>query len=141
MNLTDKYSNVFYEVNPQNGLITELDLSDYLEYEVKGTPFGWKNNIQSLTDILGLKYLKSLKKIDLSNNNIDNIKELINLKELTHLILANNNISEMENLNYILSLKKLQYLDLRGNEIVKEMNPNQLDDTKIKVVLKNSFLY
>ncbi|MFX0006895.1 MAG: hypothetical protein ACFFA7_12645 [Promethearchaeota archaeon] len=139
-NLISKYSNVYYELDPQKGLIIELDLSDYLEYEVKGTPFGWKNNIQSLSEILGLKYLKSLKKIDLSNNNIDNIKELIQLKELTHLILTNNNISEIKNVDYILSLKKLKYLDLRGNPLGEEMNPNYFDKN-IKVILKDSLLY
>jgi Leucine-rich repeat (LRR) protein len=140
LDLIKKYSNVYFELNPKTGLITELDLSDYLEYEVKGTPFGWKNNIQSLSELLGLKYLKSLKKIDLSNNNIDNIKDLIHLKELTHLILANNNIKQIENLTYILSLKNLQYLDLRGNEIGNQINLDNFNK-KIKVILKDSLLY
>ncbi len=140
INLINKYPNVYYELNPQNGLIEELDLSDYLEYEVKGTPFGWKNNIQSISDIKGLKYLKSLKKIDLSNNSIENVKELIQLKELTHLILTNNRISNKKNLNYILRLPNLQYLDLRGNELGKGINPNEIDK-KIKVLLKDPFLY
>ncbi len=138
--LINQYPNVYYVINPHNGLIKELDLSDYLEYEVKGTPFGWKNNIQSISDIKGLKYLKSLKKIDLSNNSIENVKLLICLKELTHIILTNNNISEKENLNYILSLPNLEYLDLRGNKLGKEINPNEIDK-KIKVLLEDSFLY
>jgi hypothetical protein len=139
-NLIKQYSNVYYEVDPHNGLIRELDLSNYLEYEVKGTPFEWKNKIQSTSDVIGLKYLKSLKKIDLSNNSIENVKQLIHLKELTHLILTNNNISEKKNLNYILSLPNLQYLDLRGNPLIKEINPSEIDK-KIKVLLKDSFLY
>ncbi len=138
--LVNKYPNVYYEIHPHNGQIRELDLSDYMEYEVKGTPFGWKNNIQSISEIPGLKYLKTLKKIDLSNNNIENVKGLIHLKELTHLILTNNNISEMENLNYILSLKNLQYLDLRGNELGKEIKLDKFDKN-IKVLLEDSFLY
>ncbi|MFX1380213.1 MAG: leucine-rich repeat domain-containing protein [Promethearchaeota archaeon] len=137
--LIDQFPNVYYEINPQNGLIEELDLSDYLEYEVKGTPFGWKNNIQSISEIRGLKYLKYLKKIDLSNNNIENVKQLPNLKDLTHLILTNNNISEIENLNYIKSLPHLEYLDLRGNELGKKISIKEFDP-KIKVLLKESYL-
>lgn len=139
INLINQYPNVYYELNLQNGLIKELDLSDYLEYEVKGTPFGWKNNIQSISEIIGLEHLKSLKKMDLSNNSIENIKELIDLKDLTHLILTNNNISEIENLNYIKSLPNLEYLDLRGNELGNKINSDEFDQ-KIKVLLKESYI-
>jgi len=139
MNLISKYPNVYYELDPQSGLIKELDLSDYLEYEVKGTPFGWKNNIQSISDIIGLKYLTSLKKIDLSNNMIENVKELIHLKELTHIILTNNNISEIENLKYISGLPNLEYLDLRGNKLGNNISLVKFDP-KIRVLLKESYL-
>ncbi|MFX1501582.1 MAG: leucine-rich repeat domain-containing protein, partial [Promethearchaeota archaeon] len=138
-NLISQYPNVYYEIDPLNGLIRELDLSDYLEYEVKGTPFGWKNNINSISEIKGLKYLKSLKKIDLSNNNIENVKELIHLKDLTHLILTNNKISEIVNLNYIKSLPNLKYLDLRGNILAKRIKLDEFD-SKIKVLLKDSYI-
>jgi len=137
-NLINQYPNIYYELDPQNGLIKELDLSD-LEYEVKGTPFGWKNNIQSISEIIGLEHLKSLKKIDLSNNSIENVKELIHLKNLTHLILTNNNISEIENLNYIKSLLNLEYLDLRGNELGNKISSDEFDQ-KIKVLLKESYI-
>jgi hypothetical protein len=139
LNLINQYSNVYYELNPRNGLIKELDLSDYLEYEVKGTPFGWKNNIQSTSEIIGLGYLKSLTKIDLSNNIIENVKELIHLRNLTHLILTNNKISEIENLNYIKSLKNLEYLDLRGNELGNKISLDEFDK-KIKVLLKEFYI-
>ncbi len=139
VNLINKYPNVYYELDPQNGLIKELDLSDYLEYEVRGIPFGWKNNIQSISEIIGLKYLTSLKKIDLSNNMIENVKELIHLKELTHIILTNNNISEIENLNYIRDLPNLEYLDLRGNKFGTNISLDKFDP-KIRILLTKSYL-
>lgn len=138
-NLIKQYLNVYFELDPQNGLINELDLSDYLEFEVKGTPFGWKNNIKSISEIRGLNHLKYLKKIDLSNNQIENVKNLIQLEKLTHLILFNNRISKKENLNYLKKLPKLEYLDLRGNDVVKEIGPNEFDP-KINVLLKDSYI-
>ena len=138
-NLTKQYPNVFYEISPENGLLNELELSDYLKYEVRGTPFGWKNNIKSVSEIIGLKYLKYLKKIDLSNNQIENIQELVNLGNLTHLILANNKISELKNLEYIKKLPNLEYLDLRNNEIVKKINSNEFDP-RMRVHLKDSYI-
>jgi len=138
-NLTKQYPNVYYELDPKKGLIGELDLSDYLEYEVKGTPWGWKNNIKSISEIIGLKHLKHLKKIDLSNNQIEDVKELVNLENLTHLILTNNKISEIKNVNYIKKLPNLEYLDLRGNEIGKKISSHEFDPI-IKVLLKESYI-
>ncbi len=138
-NLTKHYPNVFYETNPENGLLSELDLSDYLEHEVRGTPFGWKNNIKSISEIIGLKYLKNLKKIDLSNNQIENIQELVNLGNLTHLILTNNKICELENLEYIKKLPNLKYLDLRYNKIVKKIHSNEFNP-RLRVLLKDSYI-
>ena len=138
-NLTKHYPNVFYEINPKNGLLSELDLSDYLEYEVKGTPFGWKNNIKSISEIIGLKYLKNLKKIDLSNNQIENIQELVNLGNLSHLILTNNKICELENLEFIKKLPNLKYLDLRYNKIVKKIHSNEFNP-RLRVLLKDSYI-
>ncbi|UCD01374.1 MAG: hypothetical protein JSV23_10940 [Promethearchaeota archaeon] len=138
-NLTKQYPNVFFEINPQNGLIKELDLSDYLEYEVKGIPFGWKNNIESISEIEGLKHLRHLNKIDLSNNKIKNVKELVNFENLTYLILTNNKISELKNLEYIKKIPNLEYLDLRYNDIVKNVNLNEFDK-KIRVLLKDDLI-
>jgi hypothetical protein len=138
-NLTKQYLNVYFELDSQNGLIRELDLSDYLEHEVKGTPFGWKNNIKSISEIIGLNHLKYLKKIDLSNNQIEDVKDLIHLENLTHLILINNKISKRENLNYLKCLSNLEYLDLRGNELGKFINVHEFDP-KIRVLLKFSYI-
>lgn len=139
VNLTKLYPNVSYEINPENGLLFELDLSDYFEYEVKGIPFGWKNNIKSISEIEGLNYLKFLKKIDLSNNLIEDIKELANLKNITHLTLSKNNISNIENLEYLKKFKRLEYLDLRDNEIASKIQSNEFNPG-IRVILKDSYL-
>ena len=138
-NLSKQHPNVYYIINPQNGLIKELDLSDFLEYEVKGTPFGWKNNIKSISSIIGLNNLQNLKKIDLSNNQIECVKELINLGNLTHLTLTNNKISELENLEYIKKLPNLEYLDLRHNDIVKKIHSNEFN-SRLRVLLKDSYI-
>lgn len=138
-NLSKQHPNVYYIINPQNGLIKELDLSDFLEYEVKGTPFGWKNNIKSISSIIGLNNLQNLKKIDLSNNQIECVKELVNLGNLTHLTLTNNKISELENLEYIKKLPNLEYLDLRHNDIVKKIHSNEFN-SRLRVLLKDSYI-
>jgi len=138
-NLIKQYPNVYYELNPQSGLIEELDLSDFLEYEVKGVQFGWNNNITSISEIYGLKYLNNLKKIDLSNNQIENIMDLANFKNLTHLILTNNKISKLENVEIIKSLPNIVYLDLRYNDITKKINPKEFDNN-IRVLLKDYFI-
>jgi len=129
--------NVYFKLDLSNGLLEELDLSDDLEYEVKGTPWGWKNNLTSLSEIKGLSYLKNLKKLNLSNNQIKNIKEITPLNKLTHLILTNNDISERKNLDYIKKLNNLEYLDLRGNELVKKIHLSEFD-SKLRVLLKDS---
>ena len=136
-NLIKQYPNVYYELNPQTGLIEQLDMSDFLEYEVKGTPYGWKNNIKSISEIFGLKYLKNIKKIDLSNNHIEDVKDLNKLENLTHLILTNNEISELENIEIIKSLPNLVYLDLRDNDIVKKINSKDFDEKNIRIILND----
>ncbi|MFX1306057.1 MAG: leucine-rich repeat protein [Promethearchaeota archaeon] len=139
VNLTKVFPNVYYELDPLNGLVSELDLSDYLEYEVKGTPFGWKNNIISISEIPGLNYLKQLKKIDLSNNQVEHIKDLTVLENITHLILTNNKISELVNLDYIKNFKNLEYLDLRGNKVALKTSLDKFNP-KIRVLLRESYL-
>ncbi|MFX1487889.1 MAG: hypothetical protein ACFFBI_01990 [Promethearchaeota archaeon] len=137
-NLFTKYNNVYYELDQQNGLISKLDLSNYLEYEVKGTPWRWQNNIKSLSDIPGLKYLKSLQQLDLTNNQIIDIKEIIHLQNLTHLILTNNNLRNEKNLFYLKNLPNLLFLDLRGNPLINEIN---LDDFRpqTRVLLRDTY--
>ncbi|MBY8987097.1 MAG: hypothetical protein KGD61_01495 [Candidatus Lokiarchaeota archaeon] len=127
--LIEEIPNVYFELNSANLLVEKLDLSDYLEFEVKGTPWDWKNNIRDLSEISGLNNLKYLKKLDLSNNQIENVKGLVGLINLTHLVLSNNQISNEDNLEYFKQLSKLQFLDLCGNEIVNyvkkdDFNPN-----------------
>ncbi len=133
--LIEKIPNVYFELDPNTLLVEKLDLSDYLEFEVRGTPWDWKNNLREISEISGLHNLNHLKILDLSNNQIKNVKRLIKLKNLTHLILSNNRISDLVNLKYFKQLPKLQYLDLSGNSIVEvvkndDFNPN------IRVLLK-----
>ncbi len=137
--LIGQLPNVYYELDPKTALIKELDLSDYMEYEVKGTPWGWKNNIKRLSDITGLFNLENLEKIDLSNNQITNIKELIQLVNLRYLILTNNKITDLENVNYLKTLPFLEYLDLRGNELAKNVKINEFNP-KIRIILNDSYI-
>ena len=137
--LIEQFPNVYYEINPKIALIKELDLSDYMEYEVRGTPWGWKNNIKTLSDITGLFNLTNLKKIDLSDNQINSIKELNQLVNLRHVVLTNNKISDLENINYLRNLPNLEYLDLRGNEIAKKIRLNEFNP-KIRVILNDSYI-
>jgi len=138
-NLFKHYYNVYYEINSRNGLVEKLDLSDYIEYEVKGTPWGWKNNINDLSEIPGLTNLNNIKYIDLSNNQIKNIKDLIHFQELTHLILNNNKLSAEVNLNYLKNLPNLIYLDLRGNNIINNIKLNDFPP-QTRVLLKDSYI-
>ena len=138
-NLVSKFPNVYYNLNSHNGLIEDLDLSDILQYEVRGTPWGWKNNIKNLSEIAGLNYLENLKKLDLSNNLIENLEGLDTLINLTQLIIANNKIGNINNLNYLKKMPNLEYLDLRGNEIVQNLTKNDFSP-KIKLLLKDSYI-
>ena len=137
--LAKTFPNFYFKLNSQSGLIDELDLSDFLEYEVKGTPWGWKNNIKKLSDITGLKYLIHLKKLDLSNNLIRNIEEIIYLVNLSHLILTNNKISDIKNLSYLKKLPKLKYLDIDGNKISSKIKKDDFD-TDIQLISDRSYI-
>jgi len=139
-NLIKQFPNVYYELDPKTALIKELDLSDYMEYEVKGTPWGWKNNIKKLSEIIGLFNLNNLEKIDLSNNQIKNIKKLSQFVKLKHLILTNNKITDLENVNYLKSLPNLEYLDLRGNELAKIIKLDEFKTPNIRVILNDSYI-
>ena len=128
-NLIEEIPNAYFELDEKLLLIDKLDLSDYLEFEVKGTPWGWKNNIRSLSQITGLSNLKQLKTLDLSNNQIGDLEGINELENLTHLVLPNNQISDLKNLKYINQLTNLQFVDLCGNDISKnvknkDFNPN-----------------
>ena len=119
--IIEEIPNVYFELDEETLSIEKLDLSDYLEFEVKGTPWGWKNNIRNLSQITGLNNLKHLKTLDLSNNQIKDLEEITELKNLTHLVLPNNQISDLKNLEYINQLSNLQFIDLSGNDICKKV--------------------
>ena len=138
VNILKHVHNVFYELDLKTGLVTKLDLSDQ-QYEVKGTPYWWKNNLKTLSDVPGIENLTYTHYLDLSNNQIADIRELLNLPNLTHLILTNNKIDGEENLNYIKKLPNLKHLDLRGNNIIQIIKPNDFKP-KIRVLLRNSYI-
>ena len=135
-NLIGIFPNIFFEIN-QNCLIKELDLSDYLEYEVKGTPWGWKNNIESISLIVGIENLKKLENLNLSNNNIKDIKDLVKIKDLVYLNLSNNKISNPNNIQYLKQLSNLEFVDLRGNEISQKINNSEFN-TNSRILKENS---
>ena len=120
-NLIEDITNVYFELDDERLLVEKLDLSDYLEFEVRGTPWGWKNNIRNLSQITGLNNLKHLKTLDLSNNQIEDLEGINELTNLTHLVLPNNQINDLKNLELIKQLTNLQFLDLRGNGISKNV--------------------
>ena len=134
-NLVEKIPNVYFELDENLLLIDKLDLSDYLEFEVKGTPWGWKNNIRNLQQIPGLTNLTNLKTLDLSNNLIDDLEGITELKNLTHLILPNNQIDDVKNLEYLKKLVNLQFIDLCGNNITKNVEANDFNPN-CRVLLK-----
>ena len=130
--LKEKFYTVYYEL--ENALVTKLDLSD-IEYEVRGWKSEFKNNIKDLSEITGLKNLKSLKYLYLANNPIKDIKDLLELELLTHLYISNNNISDIKNLEYLKKMTNLSYLDITGNEIAKKINIHEFNpDLEIKLI-------
>ena len=76
------------------GNITEIDLSR----DLKNDPSASK----------GVKYLKNLKKLDLSYNNLDNLDFISSLENIEELNLSNNNI---ENIDAVIDNKKTAILD------------------------------
>ncbi|MHA1488407.1 MAG: leucine-rich repeat domain-containing protein [Promethearchaeota archaeon] len=134
--LTRKFYSLFY--NLENALVVDLDLSDQLE--VRGIPWTWKNNINDISEIIGLKNLKYLRRLALTNNQIKNVKDLINLKKLTHLYLSNNKIEGMDNLEYLKKIPNLKFLDIEGNKIADIIN---LQDFKqgLKIKISSSYFF
>jgi len=128
--LTKKFYSVYFEL--KNALVVKLDLAD-VEYEVRGWKADFKNNISDISEITGLKNLKHLSYIDISNNLIRNIKELSDLENLTHLLISNNKITDIKNIDYLKQMPNLIYLDIRGNEFVAKINKKNLENLKDKI--------
>lgn len=70
--------------------------------------------LNPIEDISPLQYLHNLEKVNLESAMIKNISPLINLKELWDLHLGNNQISYIPSLN---KMQSLEYLNLVNNEI------------------------
>jgi Leucine-rich repeat (LRR) protein len=135
--LIEELPNVYFELNSSNLLIEKLDISDYLEFEVKGTPWGWKNNIESLSKLKGLKNLFGLKELNLANNQIRDLKYLVEIINLKYLDLSNNKISDPQNIEYLRQLPQLEFIDLRGNEIANTIRSTDFS-SKIMVLIEST---
>lgn len=127
--LTQKFYSVYYEL--ENALVVKLDLAD-VEYEVRGWKADFKNNITEISDITGLKYLKQLKYLDISNNLITNVKDLLNVENLSSLLISNNKIADIENLDYFKKMPNLVYLDISDNEFVAKID-KQIENLEVKL--------
>ena len=127
--LTQKFYSVYFEL--ENALVVKLDLAD-VEYEVRGWKADFKNNIMEISDITGLKYLKQLKYLDISNNLIKNVKDLLNVEALSYLLISNNKIADIENLDYFEKMTNLVYLDISGNEFVAKID-KQIETLEVKL--------
>lgn len=134
--LIKKFFKVHFEW--ENGVVVWLDLSE-LGWNADRTQYAGK--LSDLSQIIGLKYLTSLKKLNLSNNKLSNIKELTILKNLTHLGLTNNQIEERNNIMYLKQLPNLLYADLSDNTIAYKIDKNDFGDTYIKTTKALDFLY
>ena len=128
--LTKNFYSVYFEL--YNAAVIKLDLAD-VEYEVRGWKSDYKNNIREISDIAGLKYLKQLKFLNLSNNLISNVKEFEELENLTHLYISNNKISSAENLTYFNNIPNLKYLDVSGNEFLSKIDIKDFKNMKLEI--------
>ena len=127
--LTQKFYSVYFEL--ENALVVKLDLAD-VEYEVRGWKADFKNNITEISDITGLKYLKQLKYLDISNNLIKNVKDLLDVENLSYLLISNNKIADIENLDYFKKMTNLVYLDISDNEFVAKID-KQIETLDVKL--------
>jgi len=132
--LIKRFYSVYFEL--KNILVAKLDLAD-VEYEVRGWKADYKNNIKSISEITGLKNLKYLTHLNLSNNQLSGIQDLSYLKNLTHLYLSNNLIQDIENLKYVKEMSNLKYLDISNNRIADYLT--QEDFGTLQVNLKKTY--
>ena len=137
--LIKEFPNVYFELNSEDVLINGLDLSDYLEFEVKGTPWGWKNNIDSVSKIIGLKNLQNLQNLNLANNQIHDLKALVEMKSLTHLDLSNNKLSDPQNIEYLKQIPLLEVIDLRGNDLANHIQSTDFSPNT-RILKENSLI-
>lgn len=134
--LSTKFYSVYFELD--NALVMKLDLAD-VEYEVRGWKADYKNNIKDITEITGLKNLKYLTHLNISNNQLKSIHDLIYLKNLTYLYLSNNFIKDMKNWGYIKEMINLKYIDLAHNPIASYLTSQDFEN--LEVTLAKPYFY
>jgi len=134
--LTKKFYSVYFELD--NALVVKIDLAD-VEYEVRGWKADYKNNIKDISEITGLKFLKYLTHLNISNNQLKSIHDLIYLKSLTYLYLSNNFIKDMKNLGYIKEMINLKYIDLAHNPIASYLTSQDFEN--LEVTLAKPYFY
>jgi Leucine-rich repeat (LRR) protein len=126
--IIQKFYTVFFEWN--NALITKLDLSE-IGWNVNIWRQQYSDKISSLSEIIGLRNLKNLKILDLSNNRLRNIKDLINLENITHLYLTNNKLQGSSNIEYLKRMKNLKYLDISANPLAEVINKENFPELNL----------
>ncbi|MFX1340593.1 MAG: leucine-rich repeat domain-containing protein [Promethearchaeota archaeon] len=134
--LIKTFYTIYYKV--ENGLVTELDLSD-LGWNVNVWRQKYAEKVEEISEIVGLMNLKNLKSLDLSNNRISFIKDLLNLKKLTHLYISNNKLN-LDNIEFFEKMDNLKFLDIHGNEIATSIKFLELRK-KLDVKLKSNLLF
>ncbi|TXT58082.1 MAG: hypothetical protein BAJALOKI1v1_1760003 [Promethearchaeota archaeon] len=119
----------------ENGLISELDLSDLGWNVSKSWEFISTKKISNLTEIPELMNLQYLKKLNLSNNNLENVKDLMNLKNLQSLIIRKNQLKDVKNIRYLKKMSHLKFLDLKGNLIASSIRKEEFSN--VNLILKD----
>jgi len=114
----------------------------YIKFKEKFVfPFGTNqiinlssNNIEKISDVIGLGKLNNLQKLYLDFNRIHEIEDLDSLDNLKSLHFQWNNIGEIKGLD---KLEKLEYLYLNNNEISKIKGIQNLFNLKSLMIYDN----
>lgn len=137
--LAQRFYSLNFQLNLENALVEELDLSD-IEFEVRGWKSEFKNNISNASEISCITKLNQLKRLNLANNQLKTLKFLKDLPNLEELNISNNKIDESRNITFINNHPNLRYINLKGNKISMILRNKGLRN-QIKVKTKNPYFY
>ena len=112
----------------ENGLVIDLDLSK-LGFIDKPQ---FASKLTDLSEVIGLKHLNHLKKLNLSNNRLTTIKDLAGMKYLTNLYLSGNELETHDNIEYLKKLPSLKYLDISENNLAYRIDKSRFENVYIK---------